>query len=111
MSYKPLTQDTIAEQLNCQIRGKISGWAYLIIPVIFFCVIILLWVLMLIFGGELTPEPIPLLISAAILTAGILNWDCMHTGKFISITIRKHPLMQQVPTALEDIQICSRYFI
>ncbi len=57
MSYKSLTQDTIAEQLNCQIRGKLSGWAYLIIPVIFFCVIILLWILMLIFGGELAPKP------------------------------------------------------
>ncbi len=103
MSYKHLTQDSIAEQLNCQLRSRISGWAYLIIPLLFSCVIILLWVLMLVFGGKLAPEPAPLIFSAAILTAGLLISIAAYRH-FISITIHKNPLLQQVPVALEYIQ-------
>lgn len=103
MSYKTLTQDTVAEKLNCQIRSRISGWAYLIIPLLFCCLIFLLWVLMLVFGGKLMPEPASLLFSAAVLTAGFLIGITAYR-RFISIAIRKHPLMQQVPLAQEYIQ-------
>ncbi|MDF1514647.1 MAG: hypothetical protein P1S60_12630, partial [Anaerolineae bacterium] len=95
-------QDSIADQLHCQLRGKISGWAYLIIPLLFGCVCILLWVLMAFFGGELRAEPAPLIFSAAILTAAFLLGIATYQ-QFLAMTIRRHPLMQEVPIALEEI--------
>ena len=107
MSRKPLTQDSIAEQLRFQIRSRISGITYLLIPLLFACVIVILWILILLLGGKLTPTSSHLIISSAVLTA-ILVLGTVGYRTIVARTINKHPFMSQTPEAMARILALSR---